>query len=482
MKRSLLHYEMTFLLAVCCASPALAWGPRTQLTIVNTALHLISREQNLPLTRLQSHVRAGAEISPIAMEELFPDMETDALRAIENEMALLTAARGGRVDAYFAWRLGALGKSVGRVTAPLSAADPAVRSQYYADVDQAVSSGSLKPESRKTIESASQLERTIREANVGNDLIESEYSSGAGFRGTAAARIAVDVSRSVNAVADVWWTIITSRTVPGNISEGQLQRYVLRAYAYYIEQGSTAEIDAADEQYRKLVPYSADMSARIGDMLYEAGLRERAVREYENAVAAAPQRRDVIEKISNYHVERADEALERGLLEEAMAGFEKALETNLLHPTAEQRRLEVAAMIQRRDAQLAEYQGLLKQAEDLRALAEEEAVRNRYAEAVSLLRQSEDAYRAVGDEFPGEAQRRARGLRDVQARTSELQQGLLNNTLVFSGAGFAPDVDALISENSQGLERETLKTLLRAEYEAEVRRLNAQMQSVLSIE
>ena len=343
-------------------------------------------------------------------------MTTDPMRAIDTEMALLTAARGARIDAYFAWRLGALGKLVSRVTAPMATADPLVRNQYYDDAEKAVDAGTLKPKPREAVKTIADLERIALEANSGNDLISGEYQAGTGFRGTAVTRLGIDISRSVNAVADVWWTIITSQTVPGNISERQLQDYVVSAYEYYVERGNEAEIDAADANYRKLTTYSADMSARIGDLLYAAGMRERAVKEYEAAVAAAPERRDIVEKIGNYHAERAEESLENGLLEEAMAGFEKALSVNMLHPTAEKRRLEVAAMIQQRDEQMAQYQTQLKQAEDLRALAEEEAAKNRYAEAVALLKQAEDAYKAVGDEFPSEAQRRTRGLREVQAR------------------------------------------------------------------
>ncbi len=482
MKRHLITRYGAILLALCCAITAAAWGPRVQLAVVNTSLHLISREENLPLTTLQEDIRSGAQVSPITMEELFPDIENDPVRAIENEMALLSAVRGKRMDAYFAWRLGALGKLISRATAPMSTADPALRSQYYNDVEQVADMGSLKPEPRKIIKNINELERISREANIGNDLIGGEYQSGAGFRGTAAARLGIDISRSVNTVADVWWTIISSGTVPGNVSEQQIQRYVLNAYAYFIEQGKTAELDVAEPAYHSLVKFSPDMSGKIGDMLYAVGLRERALKEWENAVAEAPDRRDIQEKIGNYHAEVAEEALEKGQLEDAMAGFEKALAANLLHPTAERRRLEVAAMIKKRDEQVALYQSLLKQAEELRALAEEEAVKNRFAEAVALLKQSEEAYKQVGDEFPAESQLRTRGIREVQTRTRELQEGLLTNTLAFSGAGFAPDMDALLKENAAGLDQEALKALVRLEYEAELRRLNTQMQSTLSIE
>jgi tetratricopeptide (TPR) repeat protein len=482
MKKHLLLYSLIGMLALGCALPAIAWGPRVQLAVVDTALKLVSREENLQLTRLQDAARAGATLSPLEMEELFPEMQADPLRAIENDMALLSAARGARIDAYFAFRLGALGKLVGRATAPMANADPAPRSQYINDVEQVADMGNLKPETRKILKSIADLERVMREANAGNDLITGEYQSGSGFRGTAAARLGIDISRSVNAVADVWWTIISAGAVPGNISEAQLQRYVLDAYDFYVGRDSLAEMDASEPNYRKLVKYSADMNGKIGDMLYAAGFRERAVKHYEEAAAEAPDRRDILEKIGNYHSEVAEEALKKGLLEEAMAGFEKALAINLLHPTAERSRLEVAGLIKQRDEQIALYQSQLKQAEDLQSLAEEEAGRNRFAEAVALLKQSEESYAMVGDKFPSEAQRRARGIRDVRARIEELQQGLLTNTLAFSGTGFAPDRDALIREYSGGIDLETLKALIRLEYDAEIQRLNTQFQSAVTLE
>lgn len=467
---------------VLCGCAAFAWGPRAQLSIVNMAQHLVSREQNIPLTRRQSEIRDGASISVVELEELHPDVRTDPLLAVESEIALLSAAKGTRLDAYFAWRLGALGKMVSRITAPMATADPDLRAQYYNDADQAIDSGSLSPTPRKTIDAMSQLERTIREAGSADELIESEYASGVGFRGAAATRLAGDASRSVNTVADVWWTIIASRAVPGNVSDEQLRRYVLRAYSFYIERGNMGEIEAADQHYADLVAFTPDMRARIGDMLYEAGFRERAVKEYEAVLAATPDRRDVVEKLGNYYVERAEDALEKNLLEEALAGFGKALEANALHPTAEQRRIEVAAMIRVRDELHEQYQMTLRQAENLGDLAEEEAARAHYAEAIALLQQSAATLREVGDEFPLEAQRRTRSLRDISHRINELNQALLNNAMVLSGAGFGPDLHMLLEENARGLEQEALDVLLQQTWQEEIRRLSTQLQPLQTIQ
>ncbi len=473
---------LTGLLLAGLMGTAFAWGPRAQLAIVDTALQLLSREKNVELTRLKNDIRAGASISNIALEELYPEMLSDPLRALENEMALLSAAKGPRVNAYFAWRLGALGKLVARLTMPMGTADPAVRGQYQNDVEPAIGSVNLTPAARNRFDNLTLLERAIREANSVNDLIESEYQGGVGFRGAASARLSNDASRSVNAVADVWWTILTSRAVPGNISDEQLRRYVVSAFDFYIERGNLNEIEDADKHYSGYVAYTPDMRARIGDMLYAAGFRERAIKEYEAVLAASPERRDIVEKIGAYYAERAEESLEKNLLEEALEGFKKALAANGLHPTAELRRLEVETLIRRRDEQQAQYQAMLKQAEDLRDLAEDEAQRTRYAEAIALLQQAESTFTSVGDEFPMESQRRTRGLRDVQHRLSELKQSLLGNALAFSGVGFGPDMDMILDESAKGLEREALGLLLEQAWKHEMQRLSAQIQAVVAIE
>jgi len=295
------------LIFVVAAGASFAWGPRAQMAIVNTALNLMAREQSLPLTRLQNDIRAGVRADDAMLAEMFPDLANDPMRAIENEMALLSAVRRPTLDAYYAFRLGALGRVVATVTAPMQQADAIERSQYYKDADMAVDSGALAPAPRRVFETLTPFERVILEANSANDLIQSEYRSGTGFKGAASARLATDVSRSVNTVADIWWTIVTSRAVAGNISDAQLQRYVLKAYGYRIERGNEPEIDAAESYYKELTAFTPDMRASIGDMLYAAGFRERAVREYEATLAAAPQRRDVVGKIGDYYMEIAEE-------------------------------------------------------------------------------------------------------------------------------------------------------------------------------
>ena len=482
MNKRIFAPSLALLLCALLAAPAFAWGPQAQKVIVNTALQLVSREQNLALNRLQSDIQAGVALSPPALEALYPDLIADPLRAIENEMALLTAARGAKIDSYYAFRLGALGKMVSQYVSPMYTSEPNQRSQYYNDAEGSVNAGSLKPAPRKIFETMQALERVMREANANNDLIENDYKTGRGFRASAHARLADDLSRSINTVADIWWTVVSSRAVQGNISQRQLQEYIFHAYSYYVDQESAAALENAEKNYEKLVDFSPDLRVKLGDLFFQAGMMERSVREYEIALEGAPEKREIVEKIGAYYSDRAEQSLEKGLLEEALAGFEKALQVHGLHPTAERSRLEVEAMIRKRDALHAQYQETLAQADDLRSLAAEEARRTRYAEAIALLQQCQTALSDVGDEFPLEMQHRIRAERDNRTRIAELRQLLLSNTASFSGSAFGPDIKVLVQDASQGLEHEALRSFIDLSYLKEMVRLKGAMQTAVSLE
>ena len=48
------------ILALVQVSPAFAWGPRTEVTVISAAVRLISRDSNIPLARLEDEIKAGA--------------------------------------------------------------------------------------------------------------------------------------------------------------------------------------------------------------------------------------------------------------------------------------------------------------------------------------------------------------------------------------------------------------------------------------
>src|SRR5688500_15464358 len=118
-------------LSLLGAAAAHGWGPRTQLTIVSSAANLITKETGVALNRMDSELNAGAMVPYETLSAQYPELPDNPVPAIEAEMYLLQAVRGERVDPYFAYRLGILGKLVAEATAPLRAVSATYRNLYY---------------------------------------------------------------------------------------------------------------------------------------------------------------------------------------------------------------------------------------------------------------------------------------------------------------------------------------------------------------
>ena len=70
--------------------------------------------------KVRGLVEAGARVSNADQTRLYPNFEQDPIGAIESEIFLMQAVRGERIDPYYAFRLGLLGKLVAQSTAPLA--------------------------------------------------------------------------------------------------------------------------------------------------------------------------------------------------------------------------------------------------------------------------------------------------------------------------------------------------------------------------
>jgi len=458
---------ITLVAATALAFPAGAWGPKTQLAISTAALHLISKEGNQPLSKMSESVRRGAMESQATVTAMYPDMQSGPIQAIETEMVLLKSMRGEKLDNYFAYRMGLLGKLVAQVTAPMLEANPTYRNLYYTDVERAIENTTVTNLPKQTVDSGDYFSRRMAEANANNEVIEKEYEAGIGIGGIAKSLLADDTSRSARAVADVWGTILTGAEVAGNVSPERMREYCLYGMKFYIDRKNTQAMEAAEIRYEQLVAPDANYLVALGDSYFGAGFNEQAIIKYKAALSLAPDRRDVAGKISDYYVAKGNQDLENGQLESAQDSFAAALASNPLHESAEGSRLEVTRMIEDRDARLAANQTLLDRAAELERLADDEALGNRAAEAIDLLREAEGNYMEVTDEFPLEYSLRERGLAAVQTRIQELKKQIIVNAADFSGTGYVQDVPRLVQAHGTGLDEAGLKALLRRAYDAE---------------
>jgi tetratricopeptide (TPR) repeat protein len=472
----------SFLLVVLGAgfpAPAFAWGPVTEQAIVTTAVRVISKEGIVQLSKLERDVREGAGVSPEVMLKLYPDFAAGPVRTVESEMYLLDAVRGDVIDPYFAYRLGVLGRLVAQISSPLLNDNPTYRDRYYADVEDQIQQVNLKPSARAQVDPVVYFERVQRLANARRDMIIKDYQDGLGFTGLAKAALPEDASRSLDAVLDVWYTILTRNVAHANISDSQLREYVISALGFYIKRHNENEIDLTYRRLEPLTTKTPNMAKRIGDMFYDGEFYERAIKEYQDVLAAEPRRKDVVEKIAAYYVKAGEDALAAKRLEQAHEAYAKAAQTDPLHPLAEAKRLEVERLIAERDARHEAVSRYIEEAAGLQTQAEQLTMQRKFSEAMTALKEAQKAYEKVADEFPMERQAAAMGMANIASRLRELKGEMVQNAQSLSGAGFNLDARRLAVTSAKNLDEQALRSLLNARLDAELDTLKTEMQAVI---
>jgi tetratricopeptide (TPR) repeat protein len=467
-------FVLIAVVATALAPSAFGWGPNTEKALVNTASRVISNSGEIPLNKLEEFVVRGASASDAEMAQMIPNALRAPLAAIESEMLLLQSVRGPAVDAYYAYRLGLLGKLVARATAPMVGAPDAYKAQYYADVERNIERVNLRPSQLRTVTPQVYFPRVQSEASRQRDLIVKDYQTGLGFSGVAQAALPVDSSRSISAVLDTWHTIIRSGVVVANLPRSHVREYVVNALGFYIERGNTKPIDAAYARLVELGARTPDVSKRIGDLFFDAEMYERAVAEYRRVLDEDPTRRDVVVRIAEYYVKAGDDALSTGDLDVALASYSEAIATDKLHPSAAAKVLDAERLIADRGTRMAQTDEMMLQAQTLQTEADKEAINRNYAEAIVKLRDAQALFDAVGDEFPDQHRSALANAANVSARITELSQDLINNIGRFSGSDPQLEAQQAAARNLRQQDQALIQSIIGREYDNAAAQLKAE--------
>ena len=466
-----------------CASPdAMAWGPKSQGLIVSSAARVLSQEKNIPLTRLQADIDRGVQIESAELAKLIPVASANPLAAIQAEMYLLQSVKGDRVDPYFAYRLGVLGRLVADATGPLANARASVRNAYYADTDQNVTRITLKTNPRRTVDPATYFPEVERLANQQSDLIIKDYEAGLGFAGIAKASMQSDVNRSIDAVADVWFTVLSGSVVVANVSESQVRNFAVSALEFYVNRGNTSEADATYNKLESMGMQTLELRERIGDMYFAAGSFDRAMEEYTEILEQDPGKKNVAQKIAAHYVTVGDKAMELNRLEAAYEAYAKAAETDKLNGPAQVKVVEAGRAIEERDARMKVAEDALTAGDALQTEAEQESRRNNFAKAMELLTLADASYGSVTDEFP-DLNREALSARNtVASRLQEIRTSLRDGSGNLSGSGSTMLAKKLATDAAKSTAGDALKALIAAQYDAQVAELgNEALQKISGV-
>ncbi len=460
---------------LCLAAlPAFAWGPKTQVSITSAAAHVVSQDGTIPIVRLQSYVREGATI-PASLElRIFPQSDIDPLSAIQREMYLLQGVRTDRIDPYFAYRLGALGKVIVKYVAPLSTGNRSVRAQYYADVEKSIQGVDLQNRDRNIVDPRAYFAVMTRESWSQDPTIVVDYQSGLGFNGIARSGLSGAATLAVDAVADVWFTIFRSKVTLADVSQTDIRRYVLDAFRFYLDQGMLNEVDDLYTRSLQKGLFDPDSHKQLGDLFFANEHFERGITQYNLVLKSDPDRRDVTIRIANYYVTVGDAEQQQGRLEQARDAYKQAAELDPLHPNAQRKFITTQSLINKRDDRKAGQQLRIANSRQMTTQAESAAMSRNYAQAIGLLRKAEENYVGVTDEFPAEFNRAESGLRNVRMLLKDMKKGLIENAQTLSGSGFSRDVRAMASLPI-GVEDMALRSVVESEYQGAVRALEQQL-------
>ncbi len=451
---------------------AYAWGPTTRTAVVAAGTHLLGQDSSFTLSRSLKNVMMGAELSEEDFNKQFPLYAVDPVGAIQREMVLLQTMKSSRIDPYYAFRLGVLGRMVASATAPLSHGST-TQGRYYADVDNAIARTNLTPAARKFVDPRAYFSLMQSQAASNERTIELEYQAGVGFNGIARASLSQDASRSVNAVADTWHTLLTAPAAAFEQPTAAKREYILGAMDFYLKQKNLVEAQASYTLAMNENLIDTNTQKQIGDLYFANGLYDQAIVEYQKILAKDPGQRDVVERVAKFYEMTGDTAVDSDKLEAAREAYAKAVEANSLHPDAQRKLLNVEAKIFAREERLAQQRAAIEEAQAIESRAEEAAIRHDYAAAISLLRDAEQRYGSVTEEFAAESHEATNGARTVMMRTKELKQELIDNSASLSGSGAAFDARQIAGQTPD-VSRKALEDMLQSEYRDAVQALGQQ--------
>lgn len=477
MKNSKQHWQSSaaVIVAFCLtAFSASAWGPNTQSSLVSASAQVISQNGRIPLLKLQQHVRQGATIDAETQAEMYPQFAVDPVAAIQREMYLLQSVKDSKLDPYFAFRLGALGKMVVQTMAPLPDAKRSIRERYYSDVDTRINQIKLMNQTRTVVDPRAYFQFMTDKAQASDNTILVDYRSGIGFNGLARASLNKTASYAVDAVTDVWYTIFASPVSFIDISKSDIRGYVSHGIEYYLTLKNVREVDELYAIAEDRDVLDDDMRKEIGDRFLAAGREEKAIEEYQKILENDPGRRDATVLIANYYVKEGDDFLKGRQLESALEAYAAASSTDSLHPEAERKRLDVERMIQKRESRLSDQRRRIEEAHRLEKLSQDATLARNTAQAIAYAKEAEGNYLEVTNEFSEELNEATRNLRVLRSNMRDLQTRLVKDAQELSGSGFSYEVKYLANKDL-GIEKAALKSLVEMEYQSGIRELQNQL-------
>lgn len=429
MTRTMRITAITMVFATMGMTQGFAWGPRAQQSLTVMAMQVV--KQDYPNTfrtggsagiSYEKDVLAGAAAGWELLKSFEPlNNDTEAIQAIASEIQLLRDIRAYGPTSYFAYRMGVLSALVADVMMPYGFAwspqDEAIQKKVFADIDAHLDGFGFTPnqKNRLFIRDCQEYFRERRQFLADDKrLILNDYTAGKGYDGLLKEGGPAYFSRTVEAIADAWNTVLRPEPDASQApaSKRMLTWYFVSEIEYLLKvKKNTFQADKVYANFEKVNPGIVEATEKIGDLYYEFGTSEsqkRGVREWRLAYGSAgPERSRIAGKLSSHYLKEGqgflDNAAKPGAkdddLPNALNSFEQAMEFDPSSQQAMDLIHQTHIAIDERNTHRNTIIAIIAQAEKAQEQADKMRVGGDAGNAIMTYRKVIGLYESVDDTF-----------------------------------------------------------------------------------
>lgn len=393
----MLRIAALLLCGLIVAPDAAAWGPRARKAIALAALQLVRREAPDAFiagdVRYEQDLMRGAVDGSDAISQENPlNNDFQTVDAIGSQIQLLREARARGAGSHFAYRMGVLSAVIADVMLPYGFAftesEEVLRDQVREDIEAHVNEFSYSSTKRTFYYVRSP--RLYFEAKRSffhddRELVANEYARGQGYEGFLSQAAQAYFQRSIEAVADVWYTVFREKGGPIEVkpSSRQLALYYIAEIGYLLD--VMKNMDYANRAYgvfKEVEPTYWMAYVQIGDLFYNVGTEEartRGVDEWKIAQRVPGEARTLASRRLSDHFIGEGERLflksegidaQESDLPDALRAFQHALEFDRTSDAAARRISETSVAINARKQQFEMQQKFIDNANGIIKFAE----------------------------------------------------------------------------------------------------------------
>lgn len=414
-------------------APAYGWGKVAQRIISWTAIRALPPDQQQMLMLFEAEVIDGATSSDELVARYFMrDSVGETARAVAYEMSLLRTELSRGLDEYAAYRFGVLSQVVADLNQPFgeSRIDGAqniedtseMRRQYELDVDRAMQGVRYGYKRRKPVyDTEAYFAGARRYVQQAEFFLSQDYMRGDGFGEYGLRSLNLYFDNAVNAVADIWFTVlrplqITPLIQPKPSAIGQFR---IEGVRYFLEVGQDKQAADVVSRLRTDGFMNVETEKRVSDAYYDTARHSRAIDGYLRVLAQQPNLPEVRGRVSSYYYALGSAYVKSGLLEEAQRAFEHVLAHDPQYRAARLALDTTIGLVAAREERHNQLRTRMRMAEASEERASRSAADRDYAGAMRQLHNAAAVYSIVTTEFHKE-------YRDARRQLASISQQIAN--------------------------------------------------------